>query len=304
MRFGFVSALLAELSYEEVIDFAADNGFSCVEMMCWPVGRAERRYAGVTHVDVTDFDSKKADRYLEYGKKKGVEISSLGYYPNPLDPDPERRRVYCDHILRLIDAAALLGVNRVTTFIGRDKAKTVSENLVLFREIWTPIIRHAELKMVQVAIENCPMLFSGDEWPGGLNLATSPAIWKELFEAIPSQYFGLNYDPSHLVWQQMDYIKPIHEFKEKLFHVHFKDIKVYQDKLDQVGILATPLSYMSPKLPGLGDVDWGRFVSSLTDIGYRGPACIEVEDKDFEDSLDARKKSLVLSKNFLHQYLG
>ncbi len=303
MKLGFVSAVLADLRYEEVIDFAAEQGFTCVEMLCWPVGRAERRYAGVTHIDVSDLDASKAAGYLDYGKKKGVEISSLGYYPNPLDPDPAKRQVYTDHILKLIDASALLGVNRVTTFIGRDKAKTVAENLLAFQQVWTPLVAHAEAKKVQVAIENCPMWFSDDEWPGGLNLATTPAIWREMFKAIPSPYFGLNYDPSHLVWQQMDYIKPIAEFKDRIFHIHFKDVKIYRDKLDQVGIMAKPLAYMAPKLPGLGDVDWGNFVSALNDIGFRGHACIEVEDKAFEDSLESRKKSVVLSRNYLSQYL-
>jgi len=303
MKFGFVSAIVPELTFEQVIDFAADQGFACVEMMCWPKGKAERRYAGVTHIDITDFDAKTAQTYLAYAHKKGVEISSLGYYPNPLDPDPAKRQVYADHIVKMIDASALLGVNRITTFIGRDKDKTVADNLAAFKTVWTPIIAHAEKKKVQVAIENCPMLFSADEWPGGLNLATTPAIWRAMFEAIPSPFFGLNYDPSHMVWQHMDYLKPIDEFKDRIFHIHFKDIKVYRDKLDQVGIMATPLQYMQPKIPGLGDVDWGKYVSALTDIGYRGPACIEVEDKAFEDSLEMRKKSVTLSRNYLRQYL-
>ena len=303
MKFGFVSAILGELSFEEVVDFAAASGFSCVEMMCWPVGKAERRYAGVTHVDVSSLDDKKVTAIQSYLKKKGVEISSLGYYPNPLDPDPERRQFFSGHLNQLIEAASFLGVNRVTTFIGRDKTKSVDENMAAFREVWTPLIAHAAAKKVQIAIENCPMLFSADEWPGGLNLATTPAIWRRMFEAIPSPWFGLNYDPSHLVWQQMDTIQPIYDFADKLFHVHFKDVKIYRDKLNQVGILATPLQYMAPKLPGLGDVDWGKFVSALTDVGYRGHACIEVEDRAFEESLEMRKKSVLLSRNYLNQYL-
>ena len=303
MKFGFVSAILGELSFEEVVDFAAASGFSCVEMMCWPVGKAERRYAGVTHVDVSSLDDKKVTAIQSYLKKKGVEISSLGYYPNPLDPDPERRQFFSGHLNQLIEAASFLGVNRVTTFIGRDKTKSVDENMAAFREVWTPLIAHAGAKKVQIAIENCPMLFSADEWPGGLNLATTPAIWRRMFEAIPSPWFGLNYDPSHLVWQQMDTIQPIYDFADKLFHVHFKDVKVYRDKLNQVGIMATPLQYMAPKLPGLGDVDWGKFVSALTDVGYRGHACIEVEDRAFEESLEMRKKSVLLSRNYLNQYL-
>jgi sugar phosphate isomerase/epimerase len=248
-------------------------------------------------------DAARAAEINALTKSKGVEISALGYYPNPLDPDMEKRKFFTAHIEKLIKAANLLGVDTVTTFIGRDKTKTVDENFEIFQEVWTPIIKLAEKYKVRVAIENCPMLFTKDEWPGGLNLATTPAIWRRMFEAIPSPYFGLNYDPSHFIWQKMDYIKPIYEFKDRIFHVHFKDIKVYEEKLNQVGIMAMPLEYFSPKLPGLGDVNWGKFISALTDIGYHGPACIEVEDKAFEDSLDSKKKSILISRNYLSQFL-
>jgi len=304
MKFGFVSAILNDLSFEEVVTFANKNGFSCVEMMCWPVGKAERRYAGVTHIDASEIDQKKAAQINDFAKSKNVAISALGYYPNPLDPDPEKSMFYVEHIKKIIKAANLLGIDTVTGFIGRDKNRTVEDNLKTFKEVWTPIIKFAEENHVRIAIENCPMLFTKDEWPGGLNLATTPAIWRKMFEAIPSPNFGLNYDPSHFVWQRIDYIKPIYEFKDRIFHVHFKDIKVYNDKLDQVGIMAAPLEYIAPKLPGLGDVNWGRFVSALTDIGYRGPACIEVEDKAFEDSLDSRKQSIIVSRNYMKQFLG
>jgi sugar phosphate isomerase/epimerase len=303
MKLGFVSAILSDFSFEQVIDYASENGFSCVEMMCWPMGKAERRYAGVTHIDVDRLDKKNASYIKNYARSKDVEISSLGYYPNPLDPDIEKRTIYVNHIMKLIKAAAMLGIGTVTTFIGRDKNKTVEKNLILFKELWSPIIKFAEENDVNIAIENCPMLFSEDEWPGGLNLATTPSIWRRMFEIIPSKNFGLNYDPSHFVWQQIDYIKPIYEFKDRIFHVHYKDIKLYRDKLDHVGIMAAPLEYMSPKLPGLGDVDWGKYVSALTDIGYNGYTCIEVEDKAFEGSIEEVKKSLLLSKRYLDQYV-
>jgi sugar phosphate isomerase/epimerase len=303
MKLGFVSAILSDLNYEEVMSFAGKNGFSCVELACWPVGRAERRYAGVTHINVDEVDVQKAAVLNDYAKSKGVTISGLGYYPNPLDPDVQKCEVYIEHLKKIIKAANLLGVAVVNTFIGRDRNQTVKDNFKMFTEVWTPIIKFAEEHKVKIAIENCPMYFTDDEWPGGCNLATTPVVWRKMFAEIPSPNFGLNFDPSHFVWQQMDYIKPIYEFKDKIFHVHFKDIKVYQDKLAQVGTMATPLEYISPKLPGLGDVNWGKFVSALTDIGYRGPACIEVEDKAFEDSLDSRKKSIILSRNYLNQYL-
>lgn len=303
MTLGFVSAILNDLSFEEVVDLAAANGFSCIEMMCWPVGKAERRYAGVTHVDVSDMSEERIKIINSYLALKSISVAALGYYPNPLDPDDEKRNFFISHIMKVIRAANLLGIKLVSTFVGRDKNKTVDENLAMFKDVWTPVIKYAEEMNVKVAIENCPMLFTNDEWPGGLNLAATPAIWRRMFELIPSPNLGLTYDPSHFVWQQIDYIKPIYEFRDRIYLVHFKDIKLYRDRLDQVGIMATPLEYMAPKIPGLGDVNWGTFVSALTDIQYNGPACIEVEDKAFEASLASRKKSLLLSRNHLAQFV-
>ncbi|SCP98522.1 sugar phosphate isomerase/epimerase family protein [Anaerobium acetethylicum] len=303
MKLGFVSAILDQSSFEEVIDTASELGFGCVELACWPQGKAERRYAGVSHINADDLSEEKIAYINDYCAKKNVQISSLAYYPNAMDGDLEKRNAAIEHLKKLIVASSRLGIGMVTTFIGRDQTKTVEENLELFKEIWPPIIKLAEEHKVKVAIENCPMLFGADQWPGGQNLATTPKIWKELFAIIPSEYFGLNYDPSHFVWQMIDYIKPIYEFKDKIFHVHYKDIKVYKDKLDEVGIMAYPLSFMSPKLPGLGDVDWGKYVSALTDIGYTGCTCIEVEDKAFEGSQEAVMNSLKLSKKYMEQFV-
>ncbi|MCM8526284.1 MAG: sugar phosphate isomerase/epimerase [Lentisphaeraceae bacterium] len=300
MKLGFVSAILADKSFEEVITFASDKNFSCVELMCWPQGKAERRYAGITHHDVDDFEVNQIHDFIA---EKNIEISGLGYYPNPLDADLEKRQVYIEHIKKVIKAASRLGIGVVNTFIGRDHRTSVEDNFVEFRKVWPEIIELAEGEGVKVAIENCPMFFTQDEWPGGKNLASSPQIWRRMFNEIDSPNFGLNYDPSHLVWQQMDYLKPVAEFKEKFFHVHLKDAKVYPEKLDNVGIMAVPLDFHSPKLPGLGDVDWGRFISALTDIRYEGYACIEVEDKAYEGSPEAIERSLIQSRDFLSQFI-
>lgn len=230
MKLGLVSAILDGLSFEEMIDCAAENGLECVEVACWPKGKAERRYAGVSHIDAAALDEERCAYIREYCEKKKVEISSLAYYPNTMDPDVEKRDVYIKHLHTLIDASARLGVNMVTTFIGRDPKKTVSENLELVKEIWPPILDHAKEKGVKIAIENCPMLFTEDEWPGGQNLMTTPAIWRKVFEILDYENLGINYDPSHFVWQQIDYIRPIYEFRDKIFHVHYKDIKVYPDR--------------------------------------------------------------------------
>ncbi|MCL2128704.1 MAG: sugar phosphate isomerase/epimerase, partial [Treponema sp.] len=236
-------------------------------------------------------------------KKRRVAISSLGYYPNPLDPDRQAAEVSIRHLKKLIGVSAEMRVGMVTTFIGRDKNKTVEENLELFKKTWTPIIKLAEEKKVKIAIENCPMIFTANEWPGGNNLAFSPDIWRKMFAAIPSRYFGLNYDPSHLYLMGASAVKPLYEFKNKIFHVHFKDIKIYQDKLDEHGHFSYPALWHSPKLPGLGGVDFGAFCSALYDIRYRGPACIEIEDKAFEGSLELVKQGIEQSYRYLRQFV-
>ena len=304
IKLGFVSAILADQTFEEVISFAAQTGYSCVEIMCWPVGKAERRYAGVTHINVADLSKKKIDEIHNTLEQKGVTISGLGYYPNPLEANKKNADRYVAHIKKVIDAAQRLGLENVNTFIGRDHQSSVEDNFKRFRKVWPGIVKYAEKRGVKIGIENCPMFFTNDEWPGGKNLASSPAIWRRMFEEIPSDNFGLNYDPSHLVWQFMDYIRPIYEFKERIFHVHIKDAKLMREKLNDVGILATPLSFHSPKLPGLGDVDWGKFFSALTDIGYDGAACVEVEDRSYEGSLQMRKRSLIQSREYLKQFLA
>ena len=306
MKLGFITAILEEWNFEEMIDTAHELGFTCVEVACWQGGSgSERRYAGTCHIDCERalVDDAYCEHVVSYAKEKNIEFSSLGFYPNTLDPDPEKRAANQEHLKNVIRASAKLGVNLVTTFIGRDQTKTVEENLELLPENWGPILTLAKELGVKVAIENCPMLFGADQWPGGQNLMTTPVIWKKVFEILPFDNLGINYDPSHFVWQMIDYIKPIYEFKDKIFHVHYKDIKLYRDKLERCGIMAYPLDFMSPKLPGLGDVDWGRYVSALTDIGYDGCTCIEVEDRAFEGSKEKILDSLRLSKHYMENFV-
>ena len=304
-QFGLLTAILDGWTYEEAVDIAAGQGFQCLEVACWPAGKAERRYAGVSHIDAERVleDDAYAKHVTDYIAGKGMHISSLAYYPNTMDPDAAKRTAAIDHLKAPVRASARLGVNMVSTFIGRDQAKSEEENLRLFQEIWPPIIKLAEEQGVKVAIENCPMLFGEDQWPGGQNLMRSPALYRKLFDIIPSPNFGLNFDPSHYVWQQMDYVKTIYDFKDRIFHVHFKDIKLYPEKLAECGVMAYPLDYMSPKLPGLGDVDWAAFISALNDIRYSGDAVIEVEDKAFEDSREDILKSIALSKRYLDNFI-
>ncbi|HEX3999772.1 MAG TPA: sugar phosphate isomerase/epimerase [Pirellulales bacterium] len=304
MKLGFVSAILPELPLDAVLQHAARIGYECVELMCWPVGKVDRRYAGVTHLDAANFSTAAADKVGELCRSTGIAISGLGYYPNPLSPDAGEARTAVEHLRLVIQAAALLGTPQVNTFVGRDWSKSVDGNWPRFLDTWKPLVGLAESLGVRIGIENCPMLFTDDEWPGGKNLAISPAIWRRMFADIPSRSFGLNYDPSHLVWQQMDHLRSLVEFRERLFHVHAKDVRIDRDRLDDVGILATPLKYHCPKLPGLGEIDWGRFCSVLGDCGYTGPVCVEVEDRAFEASLATRLQALRQAHDFLRNFIA
>jgi sugar phosphate isomerase/epimerase len=269
-------------------------------VMCWPPGGADRRYAGVTHIDVTRLGDDEVGRIRTLVDKHGVAISGLGYYPNPLHPDGEHRQRVIGHLLKVISAAPRLDVRIVNTFIGRDPSKSIEDNWPQFQAIWPDIVHYAEKEGVTLGIENCPMLFSRDEWPGGTNLAIAPAVWRAMLEEIPSPHLGLNFDPSHLVWQHIDYVRCVREFGKHIVHFHAKDTRV-NDELYEVGVLG--LGWHTPKLPGLGDVDWGRLFSVLTDVGYRGAVCIEVEDRAFEASRQDRLRALRQSKRFLEQFV-
>jgi len=299
---GVVSAILPELSLAEVLDVCVREQFSCVELMCWPVGRAERRYAGVTHIDVAAVAEDGGGVVKEQLSRSGVKVSGLGYYPNVLSPDAAESQTARDHLRRVIVAAKLLDIGLVNTFIGRDWKRSLADNWALFREVWPPLIRFAEEHGVRVAIENCPMLFTADEWPGGKNLAVSPRIWRQMFEEIPSASFGLNYDPSHMIWQHMDPIQPLREFASKIFHLHAKDARINRLKLNDVGILGHPLEYHDPRLPGLGEVDWSAFFAALMETRSDVPVVIEMEDRAYEGSLENRILGLRQARRYLSQY--
>ena len=305
MKLGFVSAILDGYSYEEMMATAKRIGYQCVEVACWPEAKAERRYAGVSHINCEKVieDDSYAQHVLTVAKDNGVEISSLAFYPNTLDPDLKKRHDNVEHLKNVIRASHKLGINMVTTFIGRDQHRNFEDNFLIVKEVWPEILNLAKELGVKVAIENCPMLFGPDQWPGGQNLMTTPHNWRKIFEILDYDNLGINYDPSHFVWQMIDYVEPVYEFKDRIFHVHFKDLKVIKSKLNQVGILAYPLDFMAPKLPGLGDVNFSRFLSALTDIGYNGYACVEVEDRAFEDTKERILDSLKLSYHYMRNFV-
>src|SRR5256884_2005480 len=302
MHLGFVSAILPELNLEQVLAFARAERFACVEAMCWPVGKADRKFAGVTHVDVAGFTHAEADDVNALCAKYGVGLSGLGYYPNPLDPDLAAAKRVIGHLKKVILAAEELGLKNVNTFVGRDWTRSVDDNWPRFLKTWRPLIAFAEDHGIQIGIENCPMLFTRDEWPGGKNLAATPVIWRRMFSDIPSKHFGLNYDPSHFVLQHMDPASPLREFQSRLFHLHAKDVKIRRDRINDVGVFAHPLEWHQPRIPGYGEMDWARFMSALMETRYRGPVCIEVEDDTFGRTLEGRKRALTVAGNVLRPF--
>lgn len=303
MQLGFVTAIFGDLSFEEVLQFAAGEGFDCVEVMCWPPGGPDRKYGGVCHIDCSEFTQAMADDIRAQIDKHGVAISALGYYSIPLSANEEQARVAVEHLHKVIDAAPMLGLQNVNSFIGANQHLSLEENFAKFEQVWPPIVHHAEERGVYLGIENCPMLFK-DTWPQGLNIARTPAVWRRMFESIPSDHFGLNYDPSHLRMQLMDPIAPIREFGPKIFHAHAKDMRIDWHRLNDVGSLVPPMERATAKIPGLGDIAWGLFIGALTDAGYHGPVCIEVEDEAFTENLDMRKQSLRVSRNVLRPLIG
>ena len=304
IKLGFVSAILPELSLDEVLSFAATERFAAIEVMCWPVGKAERKYAGITHLDVDGLMPSRAGEVRALCAQHGVSLTALGYYPNPLDPNPELAKAAVNHLKKVIKAAAVLGLKNVNTFVGRDWTKSVDDNWPRFLKTWRPLIAFAEDHEIRIGIENCPMFFTHDEWPGGKNLMTTPAIWRRAFSDIPSKNFGLNYDPSHFVLQQMDPASPLSEFQSKLFHLHAKDVKIRRDRLNEVGVFAAPLEWHQPRIPGFGEMDWGRFIGAVMETRYRGPICVEVEDDTFGKTLEGRKRALKVARNVLESYLA
>ena len=299
MKLGLLTAPFPDTPLLEVADWAASNGYSMLEVACWPRGGGEaRRYAGTSHINVARITRAQAAEIVGELSLRGIAVSGLGYYPNNLHPDASHREAVNDHLKKVIRAAALMGVPVVNTFIGADQRKSQSDNIVRALKIWEPIMRYAEDQGVKVAIENCPMIFSKDEWPGGHNLAYSPKAWRELFDKLGPN-LGLNLDPSHLVWQMIDIERVVREFAPRLFHVHGKDLEIDREGLYENGILSLGMGWQIPRMPGLGEVPWPRFISALYKAGYDYVICVEHEDRNFEGTDELVKRGFQLARETL-----
>lgn len=304
MHLGLFTAAFPDATLEEVADFASANGFTALELAAWPQGDgAERRYAGVCHVPTETLDEAGARAIRDLLDARGLSISSLGFYPNVFDPDAAAAQAAREHLPRVFRAAALLGVDVVGTFVGRDPSKSVPAAFADVEAVWPGLIAAAREHGVKVAFENCPMIFSHDEWPGGKNLAYSPAIWRRLFEILPGDDVGLNLDPSHLVWQMIDIEEVVREFAPKILHVHAKDLEIDRHGLFDEGVMSLGMGWQVPRLPGLGEVRWDRFIAALFRHGYDGVVSVEHEDRTFEGSRELVERGFLIARDAISPYL-
>jgi sugar phosphate isomerase/epimerase len=287
----------------EVADWTASAGFEAMEIACWPASGGEaRRYAGTCHIDVEGLTRPKASEIAGAISGKGIAISGLGYYPNPLHADPEHRERVIGHLKKVIVAAAMMQVPVVNTFVGGDRTLTVDENWRRAKQIFPSIVSHAKDNGVILAFENCPMIFSKDEWPGGHNIAYSPNVWRRIFETW-GDAVGMNYDPSHLVWQMIDQARFIREFGEKMVHVHAKDLMIDRDGLYENGIMSLGMGWQVPRMPGLGEVNWAETFAGLYRAGYDGPVIVEHEDRTFEGSDEKVRRGFLLARDVLRPFV-
>ncbi len=298
MKLGFLTAALPNMSFEDLLKWGSEKGFQTIEVATWPTSYEDRRYAGTQHIDTANLDDERVSKINSLLNKYNMEISSLAYYPNPLDPDSEVRKQAADHLKNVISAADKLNT-MVGTFVGRDETKSLDESLDEYEKVFTDIVKYAEDKKVKIAIENCPMLYR-DRWPGGNNLAYSPEVWDKMFNRIDSDYLGLNFDPSHLIWQQIDYVQAVFEFQDKIFHTHAKDTEIDWEALGRKGIYG--FGFYKDKIAGLGDINWKKYLGALYEVGYDGVVSVEHEDRSWESDQQNILDGIYLAKKLVSRY--
>jgi sugar phosphate isomerase/epimerase len=303
MRLGLLTAPFPETPLADVVDWTAANGFDAIEIACWPrTTGPTRRYAGTSHIDVASISASEASDLAATIRGKGLTISGLGFYPNPLHPDPAHRETVIGHLKHVITAAEMMDVPFVNTFMGADAAKTPDANWDDARKVWPDIVAFAADHGRRLTFENCPMLFSYDEWPGGHNLATTPQMWRRILEQW-SGTVGLNFDPSHLILQMIDIPRFIREFGPHILHVQAKDLTIDREGLYERGVFSLGMGWQIPRLPGLGDVDWSALFAALWRVGYDGDIIIEHEDRTFEGTDDLVKRGFILARETLRPFV-
>ena len=303
MKLGFLTVALGAMTLEKKAEWAAATGFTALEIACWPV-RNDRDYSS-SDIDVVALTRQKADEILKMMNRLGLSISSLAYYDNNLDHDLVKRAAINAHVRKCVDAAVLLGVSSVGTFVGRNIDRSIADNFDEFEQVFGGLARYAAERNVQLMIENCPMV--GWQLPGQPGtISFTPELWTEMFRRVPDKNFGLNLDPSHLIFQLIDPLAFIEPFKDRIFHVHAKDAVVFKDKLRYYGVFDRQFrasrydeGYWSPRMPGEGQNDWRQFITTLKKAGYTGTVSIEHEDPRYEGSEAKVKQGLLIAYNHL-----
>ncbi|GAA0181248.1 sugar phosphate isomerase/epimerase [Clostridium sediminicola] len=308
MKLGFLTGALENISFEEKMNWASEVGFDCVEVSCWP--QMNTRDYSASDIDVVKLDNYHAENILRYLDQKNISISSLAYYDNNLHEDLNLRKGYIEHLKKVIDAAVLLNVELVGTFVGRNRELSIEENFREFKEVFSDILEYSEKKKIKIMIENCPMPgWSVDGLAG--TISYSPELWDEMFRIFPTENFGLNYDPSHLMWLGIDYLKALKDYKDRIFHIHAKDGKVNFKNKHQYSIFGKQLGkkngfdigWVDAKIPGKGEIKWDEFFDTIREIGYDGVISIEHEDPEYEDSIKKCKEGILFSKNYLEKFI-
>jgi sugar phosphate isomerase/epimerase len=303
VKLGFLTAPFPETPLLEVADWAASERFEVLEIACWPrAGGPSRKYAGTSHIDVVDLSDAQAREIKAQIAERGLDVSGLGFYPNPLHPDPAVRAPAIDHLRKVIVATGRMGLPVTNTFCGGDASKHVDENWKEALRVWPDIVRFAQDHGVKLTFENCPMIFSTDEWPGGHNIAYSPYIWRRILEEWGGTV-GLNFDPSHLVWLMIDQGRFIREFGPHILHFQAKDVMIDRDGLYERGSLSGGIGWQVPRIPGLGDAPWTEIFSALYRTGYDGPIIIEHEDRVFEGSDEKVKRGFLVARDVLRPFV-
>lgn len=299
MKIGYVAACRPDISLPDQFRWAGANGFEAIEL------RARRLESGEPHVGATvnlnAFDEIQAKALREAAGEQGVTISGVHCPGFPLTHDPAERAGMRDNMLKAIEVARMLNVEVLSCFVGRDGELTIDENIKMVPDVFGELLERAADAGVRIAIENCPAAGWGAGHERVGNIACSPPVWRRLFEACPD--LGLNYDPSHLVWMGVDYVRPIYEFRDHIYHVHAKDTEIRADVLADEGILPPASGWWRYRLPGLGQVDWARFISALYEIGYEGAMCIEHEDKVWSGNEEKVRNGLQIGRRHLEQFL-
>ncbi len=305
MKIGFLTACLPQVSFEQLVAWAGQEGFDAVELAAWPVASQRDHVAG--HLDVARLTEDGAAEARHVLAEHGLSVSAMAYYDNNLHPDRSQRARRQAHLRTVIDAAGMLEVPLVGTFVGAwpgPPADVLHAAGELFREVTA----YAADRGVRLMIENCPM----ENWvqwglPG--NYAYSPELWDALFEEVP-EHLGLNFDPSHLYWLEIDYLRAARDYASKIYHVHAKDAELLPEGRYRFGVLGEQLGgnpwrsgWWRYRMPGKGGVDWGAFVGTLRDAGYDGAVSIEHEDPEYEGTEEKVKEGLRIGRRHLDRFV-